>query len=352
MRIRLSTLLLLFVILSSSLVLFGTTGGMVVFVCVSALWLARVPLVFFWMMLLLLSWLLIAIVTPLFSTAREADQRCACANNLKQIACVLWDYEQRYHSLPPPCVYDKSGRPMHSWRVLILPYLERKPLYDHYNLNEPWDGPNNKKLLAERPAVYACPEDREATDFNRTCTSYAAVVGSDAAWDTKKPRSLHDLHGASSTTLMVVEVADAGINWTEPRDLSIEAFQGSTTNNAPMVRPLSRHNLCDAFFYDSETSIGTNVAMADGSVHLLCGVLGSTVPQSILKIGGCTEQAIGAFVSSSPLRRTIIAHIHWFNSVVFAVWLVSSGLLPFRAVRSREKTAATPATEECQTPTP
>ena len=36
---------------------------------------------------------------------------------------------------------------MHSWRVLLLPYLDRSDLYKAYDFTEPWDGPNNRKLL-------------------------------------------------------------------------------------------------------------------------------------------------------------------------------------------------------------
>ena len=88
---------------------------------------------------------------------RPADVR-ACANNMKRIALALRNYHTAYGCFPPAYVADKNGRPMHSWRVLILPFLKEDPLYKQYKFSEPWDGPNNKKLIAVRVMFYTCPE--------------------------------------------------------------------------------------------------------------------------------------------------------------------------------------------------
>ena len=56
-----------------------------------------------------------------------------------------------------PYVADATGRPMHSWRVLILPFLEQQSLYEQYDFREPWDGPNNIQLLGNMPDVFSCP---------------------------------------------------------------------------------------------------------------------------------------------------------------------------------------------------
>ena len=89
--------------------------------------------------------------------AREAAQRSTCKNNLKQIGLALHNYHDRYQSFPPAFVADENGKPMHSWRVLLLPYLDQADLYARYNFNEPWNGPNNLKLGDEIPEVYGCP---------------------------------------------------------------------------------------------------------------------------------------------------------------------------------------------------
>ena len=83
-------------------------------------------------------------------------------NNLKQIAMALQCYHQANGCFPPAYIADKTGKPMHSWRVLILPYLDRDDLYKAYNFTEPWDGPNNKKLATSRPDL-CLPEHRRTS---------------------------------------------------------------------------------------------------------------------------------------------------------------------------------------------
>jgi type II secretory pathway pseudopilin PulG len=82
--------------------------------------------------------------------AREESQKAArrfqCLNNLRQIALALQNYRDDFGCFPPAYVADDAGKPMHSWRVLILPYMDRKEVYSQYNFNEPWDGPTNSRL--------------------------------------------------------------------------------------------------------------------------------------------------------------------------------------------------------------
>ncbi|HEY2910378.1 MAG TPA: DUF1559 domain-containing protein, partial [Gemmataceae bacterium] len=73
-------------------------------------------------------------------------ERQASLNNLKQIALSVHNYEATYSKLPANRT-DKDGKPLLSWRVLILPYIEQNNLYQQFKLDEPWDGPNNKKLI-------------------------------------------------------------------------------------------------------------------------------------------------------------------------------------------------------------
>ena len=71
--------------------------------------------------------LVIALLLPLARNgAGPAARRAQCTNNLKQIALALHNYEQAYKALPPAYTVDAEGRPLHSWRTLILPYLEEE----------------------------------------------------------------------------------------------------------------------------------------------------------------------------------------------------------------------------------
>ena len=117
------------------------------------------------------------IVPRWFAMLQAAQEKEACHYNLNQIALALESYQTKYKAYPPPVVFDQQGRPMHSWRVLILPWLEQKAIYDQYRFDEPWDGPNNRKLHDLIVSPYACPSH----PGRRDSTSYVTVVGADAA---------------------------------------------------------------------------------------------------------------------------------------------------------------------------
>src|SRR5579864_1381633 len=67
---------------------------------------------------------LIALLLPAIRSSGPAARRAQCTNNLKQIALALSNYEQANSALPPAFTVDAEGKPLHSWRTLILPYLE------------------------------------------------------------------------------------------------------------------------------------------------------------------------------------------------------------------------------------
>jgi hypothetical protein len=151
--------------------------------------------------------------------AREAARasQCFC---IKQIGLALLNYHDAYGSFPPAYVAGANGRPMHSWRVLILPFLEQSALYNSYSMAEPWDGPNNRKLLDQRPSVYACP----SRVGGPTLTSYAAIVGPKTAFPGPKSTKLDDIRDGTSRTIIIAEATNVDIPWTEPRDLDTEAM--------------------------------------------------------------------------------------------------------------------------------
>ena len=107
---------------------------------------------------------------------------------------------------------------MHSWRVLLLPFLDHSDVYQKYSFNEPWDGPNNRKLSKEVGGLYRCPADSGES----TNTSYVVVVGRGTVWPGEISTRSKDIRDGLDKTLLVVEIADSGINWMEPRDLSFE----------------------------------------------------------------------------------------------------------------------------------
>jgi hypothetical protein len=130
---------------------------------------------------------------------------------------ALHSYHERHGRLPPAVVYGEDGAPLLSWRVLILPFLEQGELYKEFRLDEPWDGPHNKKLLARMPSVFT-PFDGSSPPRPGT-TFYQVFVGQGAAFEGRQGlRFREDFPDGISNTVLIVEAGSA-VPWTKPQDL-------------------------------------------------------------------------------------------------------------------------------------
>ena len=106
--------------------------------------------------------------------------RLEASGHAREIGFALLEYEQARKRLPPAVIHGPDGQPWHSWRVLILPFMEGgEAVYDQYRLDEPWDGPNNSKLLDQMPAIYRDPVHGASDDYY---THFAAVTGDGMAF--------------------------------------------------------------------------------------------------------------------------------------------------------------------------
>jgi Protein of unknown function (DUF1559) len=129
------------------------------------------------------------------------------------------NYHETFGSLPPAFVLGPDGTPWHSWRVLILPYLEQGAVYAAYRFDEPWDGPNNRELADKVGSIYL----RSGLDpASRQTTSFVAVVGPETAWPGAKALKIGELGDGTSKTLLAVEVPDGDIPWMAPIDLRFD----------------------------------------------------------------------------------------------------------------------------------
>lgn len=221
-----------------------------------------------WLVAAVILLIVAALLIPAVSSATGAARRSACRQSLKQLGLALHNYHATWGSFPPAYIADKNGRPMHSWRVLILPQLERPDLYSRYRFDEPWDGPNNQKLHAEIVEELHCPSDGASAN-----ASYLAIVGPGAAWPGAESRSLSDFTDDASQTILVTEVADSGILWCEPRDLHVS--QMSRTINGDQGQGISSHH-----------DEGAHVLRADGSAHFLHESLSPTILTALLSPSG------------------------------------------------------------------
>jgi Protein of unknown function (DUF1559) len=200
----------------------------------------------------------------------ERARRAPCANNLKQIQLALEGYHQQYGVLPPAYIADASGRPIHSWRVLILPFLDQAPLYGRYDLAEPWDGPHNIKLLGDMPPVFACPSHSpDAKDR----ASYAVVTGPGTMFPGGSSVKFGDVTDGVSATMMVVETANLVIPWTAPIDLDIRTMG---------LRINERDRPC----ISSQHPGGASVIYGDGRVYFLKDIARAKLVRSAMTIAG------------------------------------------------------------------
>ncbi len=170
---------------------------------------------------------------------REDVARARSINNLKQIALAVHNFISVHGKLPPAVIFGPDGKPWHSWRVLLLPYLERVDLYNAYDFSQPWDSPKNKALLDKMPDVYRDPIHG---DKKEPFTHYAAFVGPTSVFrpegakqiDPKSPPlaggsiGIQNITDGTSNTVIASSVEPARkIPWTKPEDIDVgPAFKG------------------------------------------------------------------------------------------------------------------------------
>jgi hypothetical protein len=204
---------------------------------------------------LLISTLLCLIPVPL---GFKMGFRNHCSHHISRIVLALENYHNRYRSYPPAVTYDATGKPMHSWRVLILPWLGERSLYESYSMDEPWNGPNNTRLLERIPSIFQCPESKSRSTTN---TNFFVVIGDNTLFPPQATRSANEVTDGLSQTIAVVELA-RGIPWTEPADPTLEEFLPQVLNlvngkNAPHYH----HDLLEHHYS------GVQVGMADYEVQ-------------------------------------------------------------------------------------
>ena len=217
---------------------------------------------------------------PTLCMPRTVARQLQCTSHLHEIAAALTAYHDAKGTYPPAYIADAGGQPLHSWRVLILPYLGRDDLYARYRFDEPWDGPHNRALLAEMPAQFGCPSE-PGPMHGRTQTSYLAVVGPGTVWSGKQPVGMSKITDGTSNTLLVVEVHDSGIAWLEPRDLHVAQM-------TPGVNPLRGQGISSRHGSRNDNGRGTRAqaVFCDGHTQLLPNDLRPETLHGLLTIAG------------------------------------------------------------------
>ena len=215
------------------------------------------------------------LLLPAISSCPEAMRRAACLNNLKAISLAMQTYHADHGSFPPAYIADEHGRPMHSWRVLLLPYLDGEALYKQYHFDEPWNSPHNLALADQIPKygalpVYCCPSSCDADYLH---TSYVMLVGPEAISDGPNAHSIDDFTDGTSNTIAVVEMSESGIHWMQPQDMNVEEMSFKI-NDDSAVGIRSKHPVI------------ANVLFAGGSVKSIHHDIAPEVLKGLTTIAG------------------------------------------------------------------
>ncbi len=175
-------------------------------------------------------------------TARERS-----AKNQQELMNAMWYYHEINDHFPLAANYDKGGKPLLSWRVLLLPYLDQDDLFAQFHLDEPWDSKHNKPLLAKMPKQYEPPLPGKTKE--QFATFYQVFIGKGALFEGREGISVSDVTDGTSCTIAIIEAAQA-VPWTKPVDLPYDPKKP-----LPKIGGLFDHGITAAF--------------ADGSAHWL-----------------------------------------------------------------------------------
>ncbi len=145
-------------------------------------------------------------------------------NHFKQIGLALHNYHDTMGALPGTAYYSAQGKPLLSWRVAILPYIEQQDLYRQFKLDEPWDSPHNIKLLEKMPKIFAAPagvQVKPGYTFVQGFSGPGTIF--DPTQDRKQPGvsmgcRISAVSDGLSNTAMVGESGTA-VPWTKPEDI-------------------------------------------------------------------------------------------------------------------------------------
>lgn len=169
-------------------------------------------------------------IYPVLQTALANRTQNLCLTNMLKIVEALNAYEQLHGSYPTPIVTDAAGKPLYSWRVLILPQLGYDGLYESFQKDEPWDSIMNTQLHSSMPEVYASPGSTDARSLGET--NYSLLVGRGTLFQNNKPLPKESMLDDPSQTILLCETDNGGVCWVAPGD--IDVTNGARLGSRPM----------------------------------------------------------------------------------------------------------------------
>ncbi len=207
---------------------------------------------------------------PAIERAMDARKGMMCRANLQQIANALNDYADRHGTYPPPVVFDAAGKPLYSWRVLILPQLGYQDLYDGFYKDQVWDSPSNLNLVRSMPEVFASPGSPDASSLGET--TYVLLTGKGTIFPSTGPMARSAIQDNPGQTILVVETVNNGTSWTAPGDIDVS--RGVTMGNRPFRDIGGNHRR------------GANVVAVDGTPLFLPPDISPTMLDALVTPNG------------------------------------------------------------------
>jgi type II secretory pathway pseudopilin PulG len=161
------------------------------------------------------------LVMPAVAQSRARAQEARELNNLRQLSLAIMNYESAHRSLPTD-VYGEDGRPLLSWRVRLLPFLEAGggEFYSEIKLDEPWDSEHNRQFHARMPEVLTSTTPSGRPGMTRV----EALKGTETVFAGSEKFDYADLTDGTSNTLLLVQAApEAAVPWMKPADIEFTA---------------------------------------------------------------------------------------------------------------------------------
>lgn len=181
---------------------------------------------------------------------RDAARKMLSGSNMRQLVIAMHNYHSDYDHLPPVFTSSKEGKPLLSWRVLILPYLEQDELFRKFKLDEPWDSPHNRTVLEQNPMpqIFEHPNKRDGdtkqTYYRALYSKPEAKLAAGLTYGQKLTLGTVSKEDGTATSALLLE--GDPVLWTKPEDIEFDAKRP-----LPVLSPHWFHNMCQIALFDT-----------------------------------------------------------------------------------------------------